>query len=82
MDVSAAMNHGCPQPELLTNAGLQYWGQLHTFTVNAPAAAAAATIAICKYLLASMWSGAQLAGAASYKTAAVVLAPLGESLTA
>lgn len=78
MDASTAFSQGCSQPELLANAGLQYWGQLHTFTLNAPAAAAAATIAICKYLLSSMWSGAQLAGAASYKTAAVVLAPLGE----
>jgi hypothetical protein len=77
MDTAAPLM-GCIQPELAGQ--LQYWGELHQFMVKAPAAAATASIALCKYLILALWAGSQLAGSASYKTAAAILGPLGTLL--
>lgn len=75
MDTAAPLPQGCPEL-----AGLPYWGELYKFLLSAPALAAAGTAAASRYLASAVWSGSQVAGAAGYKIAAAVLAPIGTLL--
>lgn len=77
MDTAVPVAQGCPELPLQS---LAYWGELYSFILSAPGLAAGAVAAVSKYLLSVLWAGSQVAGAAGYKTAAAVLAPLGTLL--
>lgn len=62
------------------NPGLLYWGELYKFMLEAPGAAATAATAAWGFLSSALWAGSQTAGAAGYKAAVAVLAPLGTVL--
>lgn len=72
MDAAApTIVQGCIQPEVLGHQ-LQYWGELHKFIWAAPGQIASASVALFRYLISAVWAGSQLAGAASYRTAAAI----------